>query len=127
MKISEVFNLAMSLLPTNTSEDDSLEQYIVGWVNLTLQEMLEAENSLRRFYGEEPLNKAPVLEDIEDEIDYHDALVRYALVYNIASLCCKDDDDTYWANDYRNRYVVAVQEALKMNQGNVIDVYWGES
>ena len=58
MKISEVFNLAMSLLPTNTSEDDSLEQYIVGWVNLTLQEMLEAENSLRRFYGEEPLNKA---------------------------------------------------------------------
>lgn len=123
MTIQQVFDLALSLLPTNMDEDDSLVQYAVGWVNLAMQEMLFCENTIRVYKGIEKLDSAPILSDLNDEIDYDDSLVRYALPYFLASYMSKDDGSDYWAQDYRSRYVVAVNEALKAEPMLIEDVY----
>lgn len=129
MTANELYVLGLSLLPANPSEDDSLSRYVVGWVNLAMRETFSVENSIRA-YNNDPtrpvLEEVPRIETIEDVIPYSDELVGYAFPYFLASFMCKDDDDNYWAQDYRSRYIVAVSEATRLIPGSVVDVYKGD-
>lgn len=126
MTCEQLYKQALSMLPTSIAEDDSLREYVVGWVNLAMREAFHVENSIRRFEDdpERPVLKTPPsVTSMTDEIPYHTALTEYAFVYFLASLMCKDDDDNYWAQDYRGRYVVALAEAQRLMPESVIDVY----
>lgn len=64
-----------------------------------------------------------------DEItlpSYADALVRGAFAYNLASFICKDDLDSYWAESYRNRFLLALIESAPAQPELVVDVYGGQ-
>ena len=129
MTANELYELGLSLLPAHVGEDDSLRRYIVGWLNLAMRETFHVENSIRAYRSdpERPiLDKVPKLLTIEDVVPYSDELVEYAFPYFLASLMCKDDDDAYWAQDYRSRYIVAVNEATRLIPGSVVDVYKGD-
>ena len=124
---NELYEQALALVPAHAGEDDGMRRYVVGWLNLAMNETLHAENSLRQRRGEPVLDSAPLLRTMEDTVPYSPELVRYAFLYFVASLLCKDDDDNYWAQDYRTRYVVAVSEALRLRPGHVADVWSGDS
>lgn len=127
MTAQQIYESALSLLPTRTSEDNSLAVYVPGWINLALQEALASENSIRASKGLLLLDKAPTVLSMTDEIPYSDELVRTALIYFLASLICKDDDDAYWSQDYRRRYISALAEYSRVCVDNIVDVYGGES
>lgn len=125
MTAKEAYESALTLLPTNTQEDNSLERYVVNWVNLTLAEMFHAENVIRATHGGEELTAAQKVESLDDDLPCDPSLFT-AVIYNLASLVCKDDDDTYWAQDYRSRFVIAQSEATPMVSGTVKDYYGGD-
>ena len=126
MTAETMYRTALSLLPTNVSEDDSLREYVVGWVNLSLAELFNTENAIRASKGEEELEAPAKIENIEEEVPCAFSL-NTAIIYNLASLICKDDDDAYWAQDYRSRFVVAAGEATPLVQGVVKDYYGGDA
>ena len=96
---------------------------MIGWVNLAMAETFEIENSIRLSRAEEPLAEIPRVTSLNDEIPYDKSIVDSAFLYFVASLAAKDDDSDYWAQDYRARYISAVNEASKYLQKTIKDVY----
>ena len=133
MTVTEVYTSALSLLPSSRQEDDSLRHYALLWANTALAEMFEVENSIRMNEeeagrpGRSPLTEIPLLEKEDEEVPYSGILVRGAMVYFMASLMAKDDDTDAWAIEYRNRYVVALNEAKKHIPTLIEDVYAGNN
>ena len=125
MTILDCFKAALALHGTNTGEDSSLQQYAVPWTNMALSEMLNTENSIREMNGEAILDAAPMLLDINAEVPYSPKL-RNALIYYMASSISKDDEASDWAQEYYNRFVSEVRNAMVYNAVPIVDVY-GES
>ena len=123
MTIEQLYLNALSMMPSNVSEDDSLRQYMVMWVNLLLRETLKYENALREVQGEELLVEAPTVNTTADIIPYHQQLVENAFIWGIASFMCKDDDDLTHEQDFRGRYISACEEYTPWIQGSVSDMY----
>ena len=126
MTVEQLYTSALSCIPSNSSEDDSLRQYMVMWTNLLLRETLKYENAWLASRKEEELKQAPSVATLSDEIPYESELVENAFIWGIAAFMCKDDDDTYHEQDYRARYVSACIEYTPMVFGPVIDIYKGE-
>ena len=59
----------------------------------------------------------------DEPLEYHEALVRIALPYGLASDLWRDDDNDYRANDFRARYVSALEDCLRGEPQPIEDVY----
>lgn len=118
----EVFQLALSYIFEMT-DTGTLEPFAVGWLNVLLAEALPTENSLRARDGEAALPAAPVLENLDEPVPYHMELTRVALPYGMASWMYAEDDNDYRSQDYRGRFISALAEAMRLQEGQVVDVY----
>lgn len=123
MIVEEIYRQGISLLPEVPNDNPDLRQYAVPWLNIVLQECLDIENSIRRFYGEEELTEAQTVTNLSDEVIYHDSLARVAFPYFIASNAFIDDDNDYRANIYRTLYQTRANEAMKYTKEIIRDVY----
>lgn len=126
MTVNELYKVGLSLLPTNKEDDNNLEQYMIGWVNILLAEALPTENSIRESHGLEDLDTPPYVTTLNDTIPMDARIVNAAFPYGIAEHMSKDDNDSYWAQDFRARYISALNDCLKMNPEKIVDVYWGD-
>lgn len=123
MTVEEIYKQGISFLPEIPADNPDLKQYAFQWLNTAMQECLEIENSIRRFYGEPELTEAPVVTNYTDEVIYHDSLTRVAFPYFIASNAFIDDDNDYRANIFRTLYQTRANEAMKYTKELVKDVY----
>ena len=125
MTLEELYTLSLSFLAEKPQNND-LKTFIIPWVNLLLQEALPYENTIRHYRNEPILEKAPTLNDWQEEIPYCEEIVRVALPYGLASFIFQDDDNEYRTERYRNLYVSALMEIMKAWPRDIIDVYGGE-
>lgn len=125
MKVSDLYSLAMSLLPTNSEEDNSLERYMPGWTNILLAESMKTENSIRYSKGLPLLETPSTVSAMTDEIPIDESIAITALPYGIAEHIAKDDNDDYWARDFRARHIAALNDCMKLVPESVDDVYGG--
>ena len=123
MTVEELYKAALSVMPSNPSEDDSLRQYMVSWVNLLLMETLKYENAVRLCKGEDELAAAPRVIQLKDNVPYSPHLSENAFIWGIASFMAKDDEDVYHEQDYRGRYLSACIEYTPVVQRAIVDVY----
>lgn len=123
MTVQEVYEAAISMLPEQPADNPELQNYILLWINLLLQEALPTENSIRQFEGERELAAAPVMRNMSEELPYHDAIVRAALPYGMAAFAFIDDDNDYRSNMMRTRFVTALNEAAKARTGEIENHY----
>lgn len=124
MKVSEAYEMALSLDDTTTAQDNSLEVHALNWTNLFLMEVLPNENSIRDLHDEPKLGFASMLTDLSDVVPYHDELVA-ALPYWIASQIAKSDRDNIWGSRYYDMYYNKINSATPMITKQ-IDV-WGDN
>ena len=122
---NEVFAAAAAYLAQTRPDSEEWKPFVPHWLNLLLEESLPYENAWRTMQGLELLEKAPCLtQDTMDEpLEYHEALVRIALPYGLASDFWRDDDNDYRANDFRARYVSALEDCLRGEPQPIEDVY----
>lgn len=122
--VNDVLVTAMGFLPDRQSDNPELSDFIVGWINLLLQECLPTENSIRHAKGLPLLDAAPMVSSVTDVIDYQDEITRVALPYGVAYYVYIDDDNEYRSQDMRGRFVNALDEAQKAwLDESVVDVY----
>ena len=122
---NEVFDAAAAYLAQTRQDSEEWKPFVPHWLNLLLEESLPYENAWRTMQGLELLQTAPCLtQDTMDEpLEYHEALVRIALPYGLASDFWRDDDNDYRANYFRARYVSALEDCLRGEQQPIEDVY----
>lgn len=122
---NEVFEAAAAYLAQTRPDSEEWKPFVPHWLNLLLEESLPYENAWRTMQGLELLEKAPFLtqDDMDEPLEYHEALVRIALPYGLASDFWRDDDNDYRANDFRARYVAALEDCLRGEPQAIQDVY----
>ena len=124
MTANELFTLALSFL--SEKPPGSVQEYAIGWLNILLSECLKYENAIRRSRGEEELEKAPLLQNFEEEIPYCDEILMSALPYGLASFFYVDDENDFRAENNRARYISALDDLTILSPVPIEDVYGGE-
>ncbi|HAZ19131.1 MAG TPA: hypothetical protein DCY75_03035 [Clostridiales bacterium] len=123
MIANDIYKAALSLTFTAENNAQDFKTYFVPFLNLCLAEALHFENSIRESRGEEKLDSAPLITAFEEEIPYDDAITRIALPYGVASYYFQDDMDDYRYQEHRGRFVSALQDAAKIMETDIEDVY----
>lgn len=132
MKAGDIFALAARCLSEEPARSAAVAAHAPGWLTTLCAEALPFENALRQYERSEgkagdaaaaELEAAPVIESLEDEVPYAAALCVPALVWGLASQLFLDDENDARAQEFRNRYVVALHEAVRIAEGRVVDLY----
>lgn len=121
----DIYELASSFLYEVDGEDADSKKFAVGFLNILLQETINCENSMRLFRDLEPLDEAPFIKSLTEEIPYQPELTRVALPYGLASWYFQEAMDNFQAENYRSKYLAAVTDASKINSGIAEDMYGG--
>lgn len=121
---TDIYKAASAHLYEKPGDDEESRDFSVPFLNQLLVECLNYENSVRAFEEKEPLNFAPTLTSLDDEIPYCDYITRVALPYGLASLFFYENLDNYRGNMYRAQYIQALGEAVKLYKSGVEDVYY---
>ena len=122
---NDIFDSAAVYLTQTREDSDDLAAFVPLWLNVLLEECLPYENQLRRMAGQEALEKAPrvTAETMGETIPYQESILRTALPYGLASDFWRDDDNDYRANDFRAKYVSALNDLLRTEGEPIRDVY----
>ena len=107
--VKDVYVLAAALVGDHENDDEDEKDFAVPYMNILLQEALNCENSIRLAHGEPVLGAAPVVEDIENGLVYHDQLVRAAFPYGLAWQYQQEAGNLSLAAQYRNMFIEAVE------------------
>ena len=126
MTAKDIFTVALSFIDETTSTTTINDNFVVGWLNVLLQESLQYENSIRTSKGIDILASAPFLTSLSETIGYQDELTRIALPYGLAAFIYQNDDNEYKSSQYRNMYISALSENQKAIESDIVD-YWGGS
>lgn len=121
----EIYETASAFLYEKDNEDAESKNFSVPFLNLLLQECLETENSIRLQKGEEPLKQAPVITSLDETIAYADAITRVALPYGVAAQFFQEALDNFQAENYRAKYIAALNDARKLAFVPIVNVYGG--
>ena len=105
--VRDVYIMAAALIGDRENDDRDERDLSVQHMKILLQEALNCENSMRERDGQELLTVAPVL-GLDDEIPYHDELVRAAFPYGLAWQYHQDAGNWVLAGQYRSMFIEAV-------------------
>lgn len=109
--VRNVYVMAAALIGDKENDDNEEKIFAIPYMNILLQEALNAENSIRAMHGEPELGAAPVVEDLDNGLVYHDSLVRAAFPYGLAWQYHQDAGNMGLAAQYRNMFVDAVNKS----------------
>ena len=125
--VPEICAAASAFLYETPGQDAESYGFSAAFLNVLLAEALPAENSIRRAEGREPLAEAPVLKGLDEEVPYSGAIVRIALPYGLASWYFQQELDNFQAENYRARYIAALEDAKRCCEESIEEVYGGWS
>ena len=110
----EIYEIALSFVFERKREDKDYLDFFPLFLNTTMQEALPYENMIRRKSGKVARALAPRItaEQMNEEIDFSEELCRVALPYGVAAYYWQDEGDSYRAADYRQRFIIALGEAV---------------
>jgi hypothetical protein len=125
MTAEMIYELALSFLYEYRDRDKDYKKTFIGFLNATLEECLNIQNSLLLASGRPPYAFAPIFTDSDygELVPYEEALTRTAIPYAIASYYFQDENNPQMVYEYRARFVNTANEAAKVILSAVEDVY----
>lgn len=122
MTADQIYTAAIAFI-SEKPQGNETKGFALHWLSSLLCEALPYENAIREGRGEALLPTAPLLTSWEEEIGYHDSIVRIALPFGLAAYLFTDDDNDYRSQDFRGRFINALREATPGVVGEIGDVY----
>ena len=119
MTANEVYINACALIFEQPEADTDFKNYFLNFLNILLAEALPYQNYLLKIAGE-PEITAPTVTSFDEAIPYNNELCRTALPYGIVSFYFQDENDNFKSQDYRARYISALEDIVK--KGAVTDI-----
>ena len=100
----QVFNMTIGLMNEDINNSPSFKTFFIPTQNTILGETLEQENILRYRDGVEELTAAPFIENMEDEIPYHEELLRNVIPWGVGMVLWLGDDELERATFFSTKY-----------------------
>lgn len=100
----QVFNMTIGLMNEDINNSPSFKTFFIPTLNTILGETLEQENILRYRDGVEELTAAPFIENMEDEIPYHEELLRNVVPWGVGMVLWLGDDELERATFFSTKY-----------------------
>ena len=122
---TQIYKTACAFLAMTPEDGAELEPLAISWLNSLLAEALPYENANRLANQKGPLQTAPQITVLKEEIPYCNDLCQIALPYGLASYLFMEDENYGWAADFRSRYLSALYEAAPYMPEPIVDVYGG--
>lgn len=119
---NDVYKSACALLFENPFEDKFFSDSAVRLINLLILEALPTQNSRERVRGEAETG-AFFIESLDDVIKLDSEIVKLALPYGLASFFHQDEENQHLAQEYRSRFIVALEELKKIGFSDITDEY----
>ena len=110
MQVKEIYENALALNIAKPADDVELEFFAVKLFNILLAEAKLYNDSIRTGKSLLPLDKAPTVKSIEDEMPY-EAELYAPLSYGLASKLLAAQEETTLASLYHNQYVTLMELA----------------
>lgn len=126
MTAQQIFEFASSFLYERDGDDADSKHFSLGFLNVLLQEALSVENSIREHNGQTVLTEAPLLSSLSATVPYADSITRIAFPYGLAANFYAEAMNTFQAENYRAKYVSALNEARKYTPESIVNVYESE-
>ena len=123
MTANDIFKIGAALIAESVGEDPDMVKFTPSYLNIALQECLNAENSIRLSDGREPLAAAPFIDDMNAVVDYDAHLTRVAIPYALAANYYRENGDNYHEMQYRAEYISAVNDCTRYIVEQIEDVY----
>ena len=122
MTAKEAYKAALTVCAQQPGDNSRWDDACIGWVNLLLGECRNADNQLRGMRGLQPRRSIPMVELMDEELPIQPEL-HPAVMYGLCSYLWDEANEAYRAQDYRGRFVTALQENQIAIVGEVIDCY----
>ena len=122
MRANAVYSAALANVSQEIGDNDKWDRMAIHWLNTAMAESLNAANALRLYYFRPPFEYAPRIKSLEDILPYHDRLYA-ALVELVTAQLWTDQDESYKAQDCRNRAQAELEDCLRLRPEKVRDVY----
>ena len=125
-----VYTRALSYVFERVEKDKDFKEFFPAFLNTAMQEALPYENAIRRKNEDTELTTFTdvTADTINDELEFSESLCRAALPYGVAAFYYQDEGNDYRANDYRQRFINALTDAVNgVRVTDIEDVYgYGE-
>jgi len=125
MTAEQIFKTAASFLFEQAGYDVDFKTHAPSIINTLVAEALPYENAYRAANGMGELERAPAITALDDDIPYCDAICRIALPFGLAAYFYQDELDNYKAQDFRARFIDALNEAAPAVETDTEDYYGG--
>lgn len=119
----DIYQIASSFLYEHDGDDSDSKDFAIKFLNVLLQESFDTENSIRRFKGTDELTEAPYITSLNETIDYDARITRGALPYGLASFYFQEAMDNFQAENYRGKYISAINSSAKATSTTIEDQY----
>lgn len=111
----QLFDITIGLMNEQQANSSSYTEFVLPVVNTVLSELLNDENALRQRDGEDKLEEAPYLTNMNDKIPYHTEMVRNVMPFGLGLYLYLGDGElekaTYFSTKYdenRRKYSAAL-------------------
>ncbi len=93
MKVQDILIFAASVRGVNEPAPQQ-QQVSIRYLNILLQDCFTLENSIRRNLGIDVLASAPMVVDVNDDIEYQDSVTRTVLPFGLAECLYRLEGDS---------------------------------
>ena len=118
----EVYESACSILFEKPGQDMAFYNSALSLINLLIAEAIPYQNNRNRAEGKEEIDVFRI-KTLDDEIALDSPIVSLALPYGLASYFYQDETDNFLSQEYRNRFIVALEECKKCTMDDISDEY----
>lgn len=115
MTAADILKSALSFMGAKPEDNDVEESFAVTWLNMSLQESLSCENSIREARELERYVTAPFIEKLNDEVSFSEELCRVSLPYALCSYICMSEDEAFNSTEFRNKFIMSLNDFSKIN------------
>ncbi len=118
----EVYESACALLFEKPMQDMAFFNSALSLINLCIAEAVPYQNNRNRAAGKEEIEIFR-LKNLDEEIPLDSPIVSIALPFGLASYFQQDETDNFLSQDYRNRFIVALEECKVCETMDITDEY----
>ena len=118
----KVYESACAILFEKPGLDKFFYQSAVNLINILISEAMPYQNNRERATDRKETELFQI-DSLQDDIPMDDPIVKIALPYGLASFFYQDEEDNFRAQDYRGRFIAALEDAKLCEIIDIEDVY----
>ncbi len=118
----KIYEIACSLLFEEPGVDKFFHSSAVNLINVLISEAVPYQNNRNRAQGKPEIQAFDLL-TLEDDVPLDDPIVKIALPYGLASYFYQDEEDNFRAQDFRGRFIAALEDAKLCELVDITDEY----